>query len=172
MAQEDKDDNRPRFWIIVIALVILLIFLYFYAPFEKFLVQSIPNIHFSNVIFWFVSLVGLIAYAIAHWQAFKRNIIRSVSDLEVDGLVFETLQIAILVAVIFCAGATIQAIEMLAEHLLAHGTIIGGPAGGRLLSIVLLVILAILFYLLHHAVRGFRVGWSPKRPPRVSSSND
>ncbi len=172
MAQDKAERNPVRFWIIVIALIILLIFLYFYAPFEEFLLKSIPNIHFSNVIFWFVSLVGLVAYAVAHWASFKRNILRAATELEIDGLVFETLQIAILVAVIFCAGATIQAIEMLAEHLIANGTIIGSQAGTKLLSIVLLVILAILFYLLHHAVRGFRVGWRPKRPPRVTSSGD
>ncbi len=171
MAQEQSDRQRPRFWMIVIALVIFLIFLYFYAPFETFLVASIPNVHFSNVIFWFVSLVGLVAYAIAHWQSFKRNIVRSVSELEVDGLVFETLQISILVAVIFCAGATIQAIELVSQHLITHGTIFGGGAGAKLLSIVLLVLLAIAFYLLHHAVRGFRQGWRPKRPPRVSSND-
>ena len=157
--------------IILVGIIILLIFLYFYKPFETFVVESIPQIHFYNVIFWFVSLVGVIGYAIAHWQSFRRSIFRQVSDLEVDGLVFDTLQIAVLVAVIFCAGATLQAVEMLGEHLIAGGTPFGPVFGRKLLAIILLVILAVLFLLLHHVVRAFRVGWRPRRPPpRVSSS--
>tara|TARA_Y100001934_G_C12337919_1_gene768587 strand:+ start:842 stop:1327 length:486 start_codon:yes stop_codon:yes gene_type:complete len=156
----------------LIGVIILLIFLYFYDPFETFLTESILNIHFSNVISWFASVVGVIGYAVAHWQSFRQNIIRSVTQLEVDGLVFDTLQISILIAVIFCAGAPLQAIEVLAEHLIGREDIIGGEFGEKLLAIILLVILAILFYLLHSAVRASRVGWTPCRPPpRTTSSS-
>ena len=172
MAQEPVTRRSTRFWIILIGIIISLIFLYFYEPFETFLTESIPNIHFRNVIFWFASVVGVIGYAIAHWQSFRKNIIRGVTQLEVDGLVFDTLQISILIAVIFCAGATLQAIEVLAEHLIGREEIIGGEFGEKLLAIILLVILAIVFYLLHFAVRAFRVGWTPRRPPpRTSSSS-
>ncbi len=72
---------------------------------------------------------------------------------------------------IFAAGATLQAIEMLAEHLMNRGPIIDPAFGEKLLAIVLLVVVAILFYLLHHLVRAFRIGWHPRRPPpRVTSS--
>ena len=55
---------------------------------------------------------------------------------------------------------------------MSRGQIIDGAFGEKILAIILLVILAILFYLLHHAVRGFRVGWQPRRPPpRVSSGS-
>ncbi len=172
MAQEPVIRRTTKFWIILIGVIILLIFLYFYEPFETFLTESIPNIHFSNVIFWFASVVGVIGYAVAHWQSFRRNIIRSVTQLEVDGLVFDTLQISILIAVIFCAGATLQAFEVLAEHLIGREDIIGGEFGEKLLTTILLVILAILFYLLHFAVRAFPVGWTPCRPPpRTTSSS-
>jgi hypothetical protein len=172
MAPDTNQSHRPRTWIVVIGVVILLIFLYFYKPFETYLVASIPNIHFDNVIFWFASLVGVVGYAIAHWQTFRKGILRGVGELDAEGLVFDTLQIAILIAVIFCAGATLQAVEMLAEHLMNRGPIIDRAVGGKILAIILLVILAILFYLLHHMVRGFRVGWQPRRPPpRASSSS-
>ena len=68
----------------VVAVVILLIFLYFYRPFETYLVAHIPFIHFSNVVFWFASLVGIVAYAFAHWQSFRTEIFRNVSELNVD----------------------------------------------------------------------------------------
>ncbi len=170
-APDTGPSRRAKFWIGVICVLIILIFLYFYEPFEVYLVASIPNVHFSNVIFWFASLVGVIGYAVAHWQSFRAHILRSPAGLEVDALVFDTLQTAILVAVIFAAGATLQAIEVLAEHLMTRGAIIDPVFGEKLLAIILLVVLAILFYLLHHLVRAFRVGWHPRRPPpRVSAS--
>ena len=77
-------------------------------------------------------------------------------------LVFDTLQAAILVAVIFCAGATLQAIEVLSEYFVNRGPIFDAAFGGKLLSIVLLVILAVIFYLLHYVVRALRTGWRPR----------
>ncbi len=171
MANEPESRRRPRCWIGLIAIIILLIFLYFYQPFESYVTASIPNVHFSNVVFWFASLVGVIGYAIAHWQSFRRNIFRSATELDAEGLVFDTLQVAILIAVIIGAGATLQAVVMLGEHLVNRGTIIGPAFGEKLGAIILLVILTIVFYLLHLAVRAFRVGWHPRKPPpRVSSS--
>jgi ABC-type xylose transport system permease subunit len=167
--QENTRWQQPRFWIVLLGIVIVLIFLYFYQPFETYLKANIPNIHFSNVIFWFASLVGVVAYALSHWQALRQHIVHSSGELQVLALVFDTLQIAILTAVIFTAGAMLQSIVMLSEHLMNRGPIFDQQFGGRLLSIVLLVIMAILFYLLHQAVRAFRTGWNPRRqPPRTS----
>ena len=60
MADDSAERREPKYWIIVIAIVILLVFLYFFKPFESYLVESIPNVHFSNVVFWFASLVGVV----------------------------------------------------------------------------------------------------------------
>ena len=164
----DDTTKQQRFWIGVVAVVILLIFLYFYRPFETYLLAHIPFIHFSNVVFWFASLVGVVVYAFAHWQSFRSEIFRNVTELNVDALVFDTLQAAILVAVIFCAGATLQAIEVLSEYFVNRGPIFDAAFGERLLSIFLLVILAVIFYLLHYVVRAIRSGWHPQSaPPRA-----
>ena len=170
MARDSDTWPGPRLWILGVGLIILLIFLYFYQPFEEYVAKGIRHVRSDNVIFWFASAVGVIGYFIAHWQTFRRNVWRRVSDLDVETLVFETLQVAILIAVILCAGATLQAVVMLSEHLIGGGAIIDSGFGDRLLSIILLVILAILFYLLHHVVRAFRHGWQYRRqPPRKSS---
>jgi hypothetical protein len=162
----DDTTKQQQFWIAVVAVIILLIFLYFYRPFEAYLVAHIPFIHFSNVVFWFASLVGIAAYAFAHWQSFRNEIFRNVAELNVDTLVFDTLQAAILVAVIF--SAALQAIEVLSEYFVNRGPIFDAAFGGRLLAIILLVILALLFYLLHYAVRALRTGWRQRTaPPRV-----
>ena len=169
--------RRPRPWIWLVVVVIALVFLYFYKPFETYLLERIPGIHFSNVLFWFASLVAVVAYVIAHWQSFRRQMFRDGGELDATALVYDTLQIAILVAVIFFAGAVIQAIEMLSELLMApSGGGAGGAAsgvgfGGRIVSIVVMVILAILFYLLHHLVRALRTGWRPRRPPPRAGSD-
>ena len=164
----DDTTKQQQFWIGVVAVIILLIFLYFYRPFETYLLAHIPFIHFSNVIFWFASLVGIVTYAFAHWQSFRSEIFRNVTELNVDTLVFDTLQAAILVAVIFCAGATLQAIEVLSQYFVNRGPIFDAAFGEKLLAIFLLVILAILFYLLHYVVRALRTGWRPRSaPPRA-----
>jgi ABC-type xylose transport system permease subunit len=161
----DETTKQQQFWIGVVGLIILLIFLYFYRPFETYLLAQIPLIHFSNVVFWFACLVGIVSYAFAHWQSFRSEIFRNVTELNVDTLAFDTLQAAILAAVIFCAGATLQAIEVLSEYFVNRGPIFGAAFGEKILAIVLLVILAIVFYLLHYVVRAMRTGWRPKRPP-------
>ncbi len=172
MAEEaSTTGRRPRFWIGLIAIIILLIFLYFYKPFETYLVAHIPQVHFSNVVFWFAALVGIVGYVMSHWQSFRSQFGRDSGALNVETLLFDSLQVSILVAVIFCAGGTLQAVAILGEHLVGRGAIVGGAFGEKLLAIILMVILAILFYLLHHVVRAFRDGWSTRRlPPRSSTS--
>jgi cation transport ATPase len=164
----DETTKQQQFWIGVVAVIILLIFLYFYRPFETYLLAHIPFIHFSEVVFWFACLVGIVVYALAHWQSFRSGIFRNVTELNVDTLVFDTLQAAILAAVIFSAGATLQAVEVLSEYFVNRGPIFDAAFGEKLLSIVLLVMLAVIFYLLHYVVRAMRTGWLPRRaPPRA-----
>ena len=164
----DDSTKQEQFWIWVVAIIIVLVFLYFYRPFETYLVAHIPLIHFSNVVFWFSSLVGIVAYAFAHWQSFRSEIFRNVAELNVDTLVFDTLQAAILVSVIFCAGGTLQAIEVLSEYFVNRGPIFDAAFGEKLLAIFLLVIFAVIFFLLHYVVRTLRTGWRPRSaPPRA-----
>ncbi len=175
MTQEVSTTQKLRFWFVVVATVIFLVFIYFYEPFEVFLVNSIPAIHFENVIFWFSSVIGILGYAVSHWQSFKKNIIGNVSELNVGRLVFDTLQTAIFVAAIFCAGAIVQAVAILAVRLTGQSSAPTGASesvSGNLFAIVLLVILALMFYLLHLVVRAFRDGWHTRRrhPGSTSSS--
>lgn len=161
--------RQPRSWIGLIVIVILIIFLLFYRPFEQYLIDNIPRIHFSNILFWFVSLVAVVSFAVSHWQSFRHSIFGGVSESNAQDLVFDTLQIAVLAAVILCAGATIQAVELLGMHLMNDGSVIDVEFGRRLLSIFVLVLLAVLFYLLHRVVRAFRLGWRHRwTPPRTS----
>ncbi len=171
MAQDTSTDYNHKFWFSVIAIVIFLVFIYFYEPFEIFLVNSIPAIHFENVIFWFASVVGIVGYAVAHWQSFKKNILGNISEFDAGRLVFDTLQTAIFVAVIFCAGAIVQAVAIVAIQLTGASNTSNEGIGGNLVAILILVFFALLFYLLHLVVRAFRDGrQTRRRHPRSASS--
>ena len=167
MAQDTEGAHSLRYWIVIVGLVILAIFVYFYPPFEKLISDSIRGLAASTIIFWFAAFVGVIGYVIAHWQSFRQHFFRRVSDLDTEGLVFDTLQVALLVALILCAGGILQVIELLSAHLINKGTILDPIFGRKLLAMIILVILAIGFYLLHRMVRAFRMGRRPGRtPPR------
>lgn len=166
MAETTSYWNRPRFWVYFIGLIILLIFIYFFDPFADYIRANLKDARFHNVIFWFSALVAVIAFAISHWQSFKRHILRASGEINVEALVFDTLQISIMTVVILCAGAILQSVELLSEHLLLREMAVQQTFGERILTILLLIILAVLFYLLHLVVRAFRIGWRPSRPPR------
>ena len=157
--------RQPRSWMSLVVIIILVVFLLFYRPFERYLIENIPRIHFSNILFWFASLVAIVSFAISHWQSFRKSIFQGVTESNAQDLVFDTLQIAILAAVILCAGATIQGVEMLGTHLMNEGSVIDAEFGRRLLSVFLLVVLAVLFYLLHRVVRAFKLGWRHRWTP-------
>jgi ABC-type xylose transport system permease subunit len=167
MAQRTNGARPLRFWIVVVGLIILAVFVYFYPPFEKLVSDSLRGLAASTIVFWFAAFVGVVAYVVAHWQSFRQHFFRRVNDLDVEGMVFDTVQIALLVALILCAGGILQVIEMLSAHLINKGAVLDPIFGRKLLAIVVLVILAIGFYLLHRMVRAFRLGGRPGRtPPR------
>ncbi len=167
MAQNSQGVGSLKYWIIIVGLIILGVFVYFYPPFEKLISDSLRGLASSTIVFWFAAFVGVTAYVIAHWQSFRQHFFQRVSDLDAEGLVFDTLQVALLVALILCAGGILQVIEMLSGHLIDEGAILDPIFGRKLLAMIILVVLAIGFYLLHRMVRAFRLGRRPGRtPPR------
>ena len=81
MIDDQTRQRRPQFWIILVAIAVALILPYFYQPFQDYLTAAIPNVHFSNVLFWFASLVGVVAYAVAHWRSFQQGMFRAIAVL-------------------------------------------------------------------------------------------
>ena len=164
----DDTTKQQQFWIWIVAVAILLIFLYFYRPFETYLVAHIPFIHFNNVVFWFASLVGIArlrvrALAVVSQRDFPQ---RHGTQCRHPGVRHPAGGHS--GGGHFLAGATLQAIEVLSEYFLNRGPIFDVAFGGKLLAIVLLVILAVIFYLLHYVVRALRTGWRPRAaPPRA-----
>ena len=89
--------QQPSSWIGLIVIVIMIIFLLFYRPFEQYLLDNIPRVHFSNILFWFASLVAIVSFAVSHWQSFRNSIFQGVTESNAQDLVFDTLQILSLI---------------------------------------------------------------------------
>ena len=141
---------------LLLGVILMLPYLFVVGLFVAFLIEAL----FKFVAMGFLAPIFIALMAFPGTRSF--------------GLAAGRVLVGAALTIIFAAGATLQAIEVLAEHLIGRGEIIGGVFGEKLLAIILLVILAILFYLLHFAVRAFRVGWTPRRPPprTTSSSSD
>ena len=95
------------FWALVgyVAFIVILIFLYFYKPFEDFFTLVINGLGYDNAIFWVVLIAGIIGFCGYHWRAYRLYIVQRRS---VDGMVLASLRGSTFIAILFCAGAAAQ----------------------------------------------------------------
>ncbi len=105
------------FWALVgyVAFIVILIFLYFYKPFEDFFTLVINGLGYDNAMFWVVLIAGIVGFCAFHWRAYRLYIVQRRS---VDGMVLASLRGSAFVAVLFCAGAAAQALLILCAYLL------------------------------------------------------
>ena len=132
------------FWTLVgfILYVIVLIFLYYYAPFEQLFVLVLNGISFGNVIFWVALIVGIVGFCVFHWHAYRLHVGRQHS---VDVMVLSSLRGSTFTAILLSGGATLQALQILCVYLLSEGHLVDGEFGKRLGAVVALVVLTALF---------------------------
>ena len=135
------------FWALVgyVAFIVILIFLYFYKPFEDFFTLVINGLGYDNTMFWVVLLAGIIGFCAYHWRAYRLYIVQQHS---VDGMVLASLRGSAFIAVLFCAGAAVQSMEILCVYLLQPGYTLGAEFGSRLGAVVALVVLTVIFCLI------------------------
>ena len=132
------------FWTVVgfIAFIIVLLFLYYYAPFEQLFVLVLNGISFSNVIFWVALIVGIVGFCVFHWHAYRLHVARQHS---VDVMVLSSLRGSTFAAILLSGGATLQALQILCVYLLGDGYLVDAEFGKRLGAVVALVVLTALF---------------------------
>ena len=132
------------FWTLVgfILYVIVLIFLYYYAPFEQLFVLVLNGISFSNIIFWVALIVGIVGFCVFHWHAYRLHVTRQHS---VDVMVLSSLRGSTFTAILLSGGAALQALQILCVYLLSEGHLVDGEFGKRLGAVVALVVLTALF---------------------------
>ena len=100
------------FWALVgyVAYIVVLIFLYFYKPFEDLFTLVVNGAGYDNAIFWAAMIVGIIGFCAYHWRAYRIYIVQRHS---IDGMVLASLRGSTFVAVLLCAGAALQSVQSL-----------------------------------------------------------
>ena len=140
------------FWALVgyVAFIVILIFLYFYKPFEDFFTLVINGLGYDNAMFWVVLIAGIVGFCAFHWRAYRLYIVQRRS---VDGMVLASLRGSAFVAVLFCAGAAAQALLILCAYLLRPDYTLDVEFGSRLGAVVALVILTVCFCLIYWVLK-------------------
>ena len=135
------------FWTLVgfIVYIVVLVFLYFYPPFEVLFTRVIQGMSFGNVIFWVAIITGIIGFCLYHWQSYR---IHLVGQGKVEAMVLSSLRGSTFVAVLLSGGATLQALQILCVYLLDEGYALDREFGERLAAVVALTVLTAVFYLI------------------------
>jgi len=143
------------FWALVgyVAFIVILIFLYFYKPFEDFFTLVINGLGYDNAMFWVVLIAGIVGFCAFHWRAYRLYIVQRRS---LDGMVLASLRGSAFVAVLFCAGAAAQSLLILCAYLLQPDYSLGAEFGARLGAVVALVILTVCFCLIYWVLKAIR----------------
>ncbi len=139
------------FWTLVgfVLFIVVLIFLYFYQPFEDLFTLVVRGIGFDNVIFWAALIIGVIGFCAYHWRAYKIHIVREGS---IESMVLSSLKGSTFVAILFSGGAALQAVQIMCLYLLRPDHMLDAGFGERLAAIVVLLLLTgvfcVIFWLL------------------------
>jgi hypothetical protein len=142
-------------WALVgyVAFIVILIFLYFYKPFEDFFMLVINGLGYDNAMFWVVMITAIIGFCGYHWRAYRLCIVQRRS---VDAMVLASLRGSAFIAILFCAGAAAQSLLILCTYLLQSDYALGAEFAERLGAVVAMVILTAIFCLIHWVLKVIR----------------
>ena len=145
------------FWALVgyLAFIVILIFLYFYKPFESFFTLVINGLGYGNAMFWVVLIAAIVGFCAYHWRAYRIYIVQRRS---IDGMVLASLRGSAFIAILFCAGAAVQSLLILCMYLLQDNYTLGSEFGARLGAVVAMVILTVIFCLIYWLLKVIRQG--------------
>ena len=129
--------------------IVVLIFLYFYKPFEMLFTYIVNDVSFDNVIFWAALIAGIIGFCSYHWRAYRLHIVQNHS---VESMVLSSLKGSTFTAILLSGGASLQAVQILCVYLVREEVILGAELGKRVTAVLALValtgIFCIIFWLL------------------------
>jgi hypothetical protein len=125
-----------------VAFIVVLIFLYFYKPFEDLFTLVLNGVGYDNAVFWVVLIIGMIGFCAYHWRAYRIHIVQR---RNVDSMVLASLRGSAFIAVLLSAGATLQSVQILCLYLLQNGYTLGYELGARLAAVLALVVLTAAF---------------------------
>lgn len=140
------------FWTLVglLVYILVLVFLYFYEPFAELFDLVVNGLSYNNAIFWAGVVIGIIGFCWFHWRAYRLHIVKQRS---VERMVFSSLTGSTFTAILLSASAALQAVQLLAVHLLQPGYALDATFGKRLIALIALLILTGLFCMLFWLLR-------------------
>ncbi len=150
------------FWTLVglVIYLIVLIFLYFYQPFETLFEIVVYGLSYSNAIFWTALVIGIVGFCIYHWRAYRLHIVQQRS---VEAMVLSSLRGSTYVAILLTGGAALQALQILCVYLLDPARGLDADFGKRLVAIVALILLTGLFCIIFWLLRVIKTAGSAAR---------
>lgn len=137
-------DGWGWFWTLVgfLVFILVLIFLYFYKPFEDLFTLVINGLSYHNTIFWAAVVVAIVGFCGYHWRAYRLHTVRQQS---IEAMVRASLRGSSFVAILLSAGATVQALQSLVVYLLQPGYALGAEFGRQLVAVIALIVLTTVF---------------------------
>lgn len=131
------------FWALVglVVYLIVLILLYYSAPFEALFTLVVNGLGYANVIFWATVVVGIVGFCGYHWRAYRVHVAR---QRQVESMVLSSLKGSTFTAILLSGGATLQAVQILCAYLLDAAALDGG-FGRRLGAVAALAVMTAVF---------------------------
>ncbi len=153
------------FWTLVgfIIYIIVLIFVFFYKPFEDLFNIIVHGLSYENAIFWAGVIIGIVGFCSFHWRAYRLHIVQQQS---VESMVLSSLRGSTFIAILLSASAALQGVQMLCVHLLQPGYALDAEFGKRLAAVLALVVLTGLFSIIFWLLKIIR---SPKKGDAVEA---
>jgi len=151
------------FWTLVgfIVYIIVLIFVFFYKPFEDLFNIIVHGLSYENAIFWAGVIIGIVGFCSFHWRAYRLHIVQQQS---VESMVLSSLRGSTFIAILLSASAALQGVQMLCVHLLQPGYALDAEFGKRLAAVLALVVLTGLFSIIFWLLKIIR---APKKADAV-----
>ena len=138
-----------RLIVFILRFIIVLIFLYFYKPFEVLFTTVVKDVSFDNVIFWAALIAGIVGFCGYHWRAYRLHIVQNRS---VESMVLSSLKGSTFTAILLSGGATLQAVQILSVYLVREEVVLVAELGKRVTAVLALIVLTgifcIIFWLL------------------------
>ncbi len=139
------------FWTLVgfLIFIIVLMFLFFYKPFEDLFNLVVDDVGFDNAIIWVVLIVGIIGFCGYHWRAYRVHIVQQQSA---ESMVLTSLRGSAFTAILLSSGFALQKVQILCVRLLQEGYVLDAGFGKSLAAVLVLVLLTgaccVVFWLL------------------------
>ena len=144
------------FWALValVVYVIVLILLFYSAPFEALFTIVVNGLSYANVIFWAAVIVGIVGFCGYHWRAYRVHVAR---QRQVESMVLSSLRGSTFTAILLSGGATLQAVQILCAYLIETGAL-DSEFGRRLGAVVALAIITAVFCVMFWLLKLLRPG--------------